>query len=84
MYARVFYKRSRYIYEYRKVYEDLMREVTEMHCSRETLRKVMSANHLFSCVKSRHRYHRIERDKVYKYPDNILSRDFSSPEINMK
>ena len=23
-------------------------------------------------------------DKVYKYQDNILSRDFASPEINMK
>ena len=84
MYARVFHKHPRGIYGYRKVFEDFRREVTGMHCSRETLRRVKSANHLFSCVKSHHRYHCIERDKVYKCPDNILSRDFSSPEKNRK
>lgn len=84
MYARVFHKRSRGIYGYRKVYEDFRREVTGIQCSCETLRKIMSANHLFSCVKSRHKYHRIEKDKVYKYPNNILSRDFKSHERNKK
>ena len=84
MYVRVFHKRSGGIYGYRKVYEDVKKEAAGINCSSETSCKIMSVNSLFSCVKSRHKYHCIEKDKVYKYQDNILNRDFKLYEKNKR
>ncbi len=46
--AKVFHKRSKAIYRYRKVYDDFKAELPELLCSRETVRKVMHENRLFA------------------------------------
>ena len=45
--ALVFHKRSKGVYGYRKVYEDFEKELPDLPCSRETVRKVMRENNLF-------------------------------------
>ena len=44
--ARVFHKRSRGIYGYRKVHEDFEKELPDLPCSRETVRKVNAGEQL--------------------------------------
>ena len=46
--AKVFYRESNSIYGYRKIHEDFINEIPEVSCSKETLRKVMHDNELFS------------------------------------
>ncbi len=54
--ARVFYRESNCIYGYRKIHEDFINELPEVSCSKDTLRKAMQDNELFSCTKEKHRY----------------------------
>ena len=82
--ARVFHRRSRGIYGYRKVYEDFEKELPELPCSRETVRKVMQENNLFSCVKKRHRYPALDNSQMFEYPRNKLNRNYNASMKNLK
>ena len=73
--ARDSHERSHRIYGYRKVHQDLVQE-HKLECCRETVRRVMRAQHLRSRVK--HRYIRTtDSDHAYACAENILDRDFT-------
>ncbi len=82
--AKVFHKRSKAIYGYRKVYEDFKAELPEFPCSRETVRKVMHENRLFVCLRRRHRYPKLDKSNVFEFPKNKLNRNFKTAFKNLK
>ncbi len=82
--ARVFHKRSKGIYGYRKVHEDFEKEFPEVPCSRETVHKVMRENNLFNCVKKKHRYPKPDNSKVFEYPKNKLNKNYNASIKNLK
>ena len=80
--ARIYHERSRKIYGYRKVHEDLVRE-EKIACCKETVRKVMRQESLFSCVK---RKFVCTTDSKHSLPvaENILDRDFEATAPDQK
>jgi len=80
--ATIFYKRSRKIYGYRKVYEDIMAE-TDITCCDETVRLIMREKGLFSRVK---RKFVRTTDSKHSLPvaKNTLNRDFYASAMNQK
>lgn len=82
--AKVFYKLSKAIYGYRKVYEDFKAELPELPCSRETVRKVMHDNRLFACIRRRHKYPKPNKADVFEFPKNKLNRNYKTFVKNLK
>ena len=80
--VRMYYDRSRKIYGYRKVHEDLVQE-EKIACCKETVRKVMHQEALFSCVK---RKFVCTTDSRHSLPvaENILDRDFEATAPDQK
>lgn len=80
--AAVFHERSRKIYGYRKIHEDIIRE-TEIVCCAETVRRVMRKIGLFS--RTKRKFVRTT-DSKHRLPTakNILARDFSASGMNEK
>jgi putative transposase len=79
--ARDSFQTSDGIYGYRKVHQDLREE--EILCCLETVRKVMRAEGLVSCVK---RQFVVTTDSNHQSPisDNVLDRDFQATGLNQK
>jgi putative transposase len=77
-----FHARSRRIYGYRKVHEDIIDE-TDHGCSAELVRRIMSRNGLRSKVKSSYV---VTTDSAHSYAvaPNRLNRDFSADAQNRK
>ncbi len=82
--AKVFHKRSRGIYGYRKVYEDFKAELPELSCSRETVRKIMHENRLFACLRRRYKYPKPNKANVFEFPKNKLNRNYKTTVKNLK
>jgi putative transposase len=77
-----FYERSHGIYGSRKVLVDIQEE-TDLHCCRETLRRVMGELGLFSRVK---RKYVVTTNSNHQAPiaENVLDRDFEAEAPNQK
>ena len=75
--AERFHARSRGIYGYRKVHEDIMAEEPDLACCRETVRHVMRGLGLVSRVKRRFV---ATTDSAHTQPvaENMLSREFEA------
>ena len=78
--AAVSYFESRRIDGYRKVYEDLAEGVI---CCRETVRRIMRALGLFSCIKRKFVV-TTNSDHTLAIAENILNRDFAADRPNRK
>jgi putative transposase len=77
-----FYSRSKGIYGYRKVAEDIRAE-TELFCCADTVRRIMREKRL--CAKARHKFVVTTQSK-HSLPvaENLMGRDFQSTEPNRK
>jgi putative transposase len=73
---------SRGVYGYRKVHEDLVREL-RMACCRETVRRIMRRNGLAARAKRRF-VKTTDADPSLPVAENILGRDFAADEPNRK
>lgn len=73
--AKRFHARSHGIYGYRKVYEDILAEEPNISCCRETVRRVMREEGLFSRVKRRF-VTTTNSDHDKRIARNVLKRDF--------
>lgn len=82
--ARVFHKRSKGIYGYRKIYSDFKEELPEISCSMDTVRKIMHEKRLFSYIKKKHRYPKADTIDLFEYPNNRLNRNYSASVKNLK
>ncbi len=82
--AKVFHRRSKGIYGYRKIYEDFKEELPEILCSMNTVRKIMHDNGLFSCIKKKHRYPKADTIDLFEYPKNRLNRNYNASVKNLK
>ena len=76
-----FYFESQRIYGYRKVYEDLRQ--ADINCCRETVRRIMRQNGLFSRVKRRF-VHTTDSNHNMAVAQNLLDRDFTADAVNTK
>ena len=77
-----FHARSKQVYGYRKVHEDIVQE-TEHSCSRELVRRIMHKNGLRSKVKRKF-VRTTDSDHAYAVAPNLLERDFRAEEQNQK
>ncbi len=77
-----FHARSRKIYGYRKVHEDIIDE-TDQRCSAELVRRIMRTSGLRSKVKSRF-VTTTDSAHAYAVAPNRLERNFSADEQNQK
>jgi putative transposase len=77
-----FHSRSRGIYGYRKVAEDIRRE-TEISCCADTVRRIMREKRL--CAKARHKFV-VTTQSRHSLPvaENLMGRDFHCSEPNRK
>ena len=82
--AKVFHKRFKGIYGYRKVYENFKDKLSDLPCSREAIRKVMHENNLFDCIRRRHRYPAQDNLQAFEYPKNKLNRNYKTSAKNLK
>ena len=80
--AAEFQERSRGIYGYRKVYEDIAQE-TEITCCEETVRRIMHEKGLFSRVKRKFVNTTNSRHQQ-PLAENILAREFTASQMNEK
>ena len=76
-----FYFESQRIYGYRKVYEDLRQ--ADIDCCRETVRRIMHQNGLFSRVKRRF-VRTTDSNHNMAVAQNLLARDFKADAVNTK
>jgi len=76
-----FYFESQRIYGYRKVYEDLRQ--ADIYCCRETVRRIMRQNGLYSRVKLRF-VRTTDSKHNMAVAQNLLDRDFTADAVNTK
>jgi putative transposase len=81
--AEKFHERSKRIYGYRKVYEDIVDEEPDISCCRETVRRIMNDMKLFSRVKRRF-VKTTDSDHDKRIAANVLDRDFAANGPNEK
>ena len=76
-----FYFESERIYGYRKIYEDLHQ--ANIECCRETVRRIMRQNGLYSRVKLRF-VRTTDSKHNMAVAQNLLERDFTADDVNNK
>ena len=81
--AAEFHADSGEIYGYRKVYKDIIAD-GKLNCSKETVRRVMHEQQLFSRVKRKFKVCTTDSKHDYKVPENVLGRDFTAYKPNQK
>jgi len=81
--AKRFHERSKRVYGYRKVHEDIVDEAPDIRCCRETVRRIMRDMGLYSRVKRRF-VTTTDSDHDKRIAANILERDFAASAANEK